>query len=198
MTNKLTQLNYRWLLYPLAILLCLTFSPTSMATLITIDFDSGLTMGNTYTENGVIFSEVGGVMFGPADGGHLQLFDSNGDSSNNLQSSGSHGCCHIDIYFADGYIFDLTSVDVSADTGLNQLTASSGAIFGIDGVNIYDFTTIPGWSNLSSLHLDDIAGLSIESMVFDVHKVSEPFTIFLLGLGLIIMAYSRREFVSRS
>ena len=181
----------------MATLLIFAAAPARQAAAVTVDFDSGVGDGVTYTEDGFSITTL------LVPGGHIHLADSNFDTSLDMRNHGG-GCCSSPYLLSySGGLFDLLDLDVVGFSGTTTLTANTGPSLALPA-SLGNFVFPAGWTGLSSVTWNAEvpefeASMAIDNLEFRPSSgdhtpvIPEPGSLTLMGLGLAGLGLRRRK-----
>ena len=150
----------------------------------TVTFDGVGFQNLPYTEEGLTFTNLPGtepaVIGGGADG-HLV---------------GGTNVTPIHVRVTGSQPFDLTSLDIENIFRTWRIESSAGAIFDPTGTGTVDFTSLTGWTNLTSFDVVHDPGeangtIRIDNIVFT--PVPEPSAVALLVLSSVCLLLRRQR-----
>lgn len=171
---------------------------TGMAHAVVIDFE-GFSDGDIIgTVDNATFSSSGGVevyAFGGsyASSGVNTIADAGGGFTHDLYVDFAMGVNNLS-FFSGGD--DTNGLQASINVFVNGVFDSMIGLFGDGNYNTVDFHDLSAFSNVTRIEIFnviDLAGLVYDDFSYDVASVPEPGSLSLIGLGLILLGYTRRR-----
>ncbi|MEM6756286.1 MAG: PEP-CTERM sorting domain-containing protein [Planctomycetota bacterium] len=160
---------------------------TPFASAAVVDFNGVSTTNLPYTEENLTFTNTGDtnpVVIGGADG---------------YLTSGTNVAA-IRILVTGSQPFDLESLSFESLTRTWTIESSSGGSLSPAGPGIFDFTSLSGWTNISSFELIHDPGeangsIRLDDITFTI--VPEPTSGVLLLAGSVIALVGRRQLTNQ-
>ncbi|MCC6510059.1 MAG: hypothetical protein IT423_13210 [Pirellulaceae bacterium] len=154
---------------------------------IIVDFGIGATVQNLpYAEDGFTFTNQQGT--------NSSVIGTPGNTERYLNLSGTGAGSNIAVRLSGSSLFNLNSLDVEGFGPFRDWTfvASNGTVFNVASgtpAQAYNFTSLPGWTNLSHVdfvHSGALANANIRLDNINVTVVPEPASLFFAASVLLV------------